>query len=134
MTVLVRKAERCLSAIPVTNPSLGFLNYRTRVLQATTSAEPYLEHFPVRVNTTTGWIRLLLAIVAEPAPRPAQQAAHLLHHHADRPTDLYTEHELQEWQHLQSVPAYRHTMTADLAQGGCHEWGNCPHSWHPPLP
>ena len=106
----------------MTHPSLGFLNYRTRVLQATTSADSCLEHFPVRVHTTTGWIRLLPAIVVEPAPRPA----HLLHHHADRPTGLYTEHELQEWQHLQSVTAYRHTVTADLAQGGCHEWGNCP--------
>ena len=71
---------------------LGFLNYRTRVLQATACAKPCLEHFQVRVHTTTGWIPLLLAIVAEPAPRHAQHAAHLLHHHADRPTGLYTEH------------------------------------------
>ena len=126
VTVPVREAEHCMSAIPVTHPSLGFLNFRTRVLQATASAEPCLEHFPVRVRTTTGWIRLLPAVAAEPAPRPAQQAAHVLHHHADRPTGLYTEHELQEWQHLQSVPAFRRTVTADLAQGGCHEWGNCP--------
>ena len=89
ITVPVREADHCLSAIPVTHPSWGFLSFRTRVLQATASAEPCLEHFPVRVHTTTGWICLLPAITAEPAPRPAQQAAHILHHHADRPTGLY---------------------------------------------
>ena len=92
VTVPVREAENCLSAIPVTHPSLGFLNFRTRVLQATTSEEPCLEHFPVRVRATNGWFHLLLAISAEPAPRPSQHTAHLLHHHADCPTGLYTEH------------------------------------------
>ena len=53
VTVPVREAEHCLSAIPVTHPTLGFLNYRTRVLQATASVEHCLEHFPVRVRTTT---------------------------------------------------------------------------------
>ena len=95
ITVPVREADHCLSAIPVTHPSLGFHSFRTRVLQATASAKPCLEHFPVRVRTTTGWIRLLPAITAEPAACPAQQAAHILHHHADHPTGLYTEHDLQ---------------------------------------
>ena len=39
------------------------------MLQSSTSAEPCLEHFPLRVRTTTGWIRLLPSIAAEPAPR-----------------------------------------------------------------
>ena len=32
----------------------------------------------------------------------------------------------KEWQHLQAVPAFCCRVTADLAQGGCHKWGNCP--------
>ena len=109
-----------------TNRKTFVFNFQTRVLQSTASAEQCLEHFPVRVRTTTGWIPLLPAIVAEPSTRPDQHAVNLPHHHADRPTGLYTEHELQEWQHFQSVPAFRCTMTADLAQGGCHEGGICP--------
>ena len=57
VTVPVREAEHCLSAIPVTHLSLGFMNFQTRVLQLTASAEPCLEHFPVRIHTTTGWIQ-----------------------------------------------------------------------------
>ena len=126
VTVPVREAEHCLSAIPVTHPSQGFMNFQTQVLQSIARAESCLEHFPVRLRTTTGWIRLLPSVVAKPATRPAQHTVPLPHHHADRPTGLYTEHELQEWQHLQSVPAFRRIATADLAQGRCHEWGNCP--------
>ena len=56
VTVPVREAEHCLSAIPVTH--LSHLNFQTRVLQLTASAEPCLEHFPVRIHTTTGWIQI----------------------------------------------------------------------------
>ena len=59
-----------------------------------------MEHFPVSVRTTTGWIRLLPAVLAKPAPSPDQHAVTLLQHHGDSPTELYTVHELQEWQHL----------------------------------
>ena len=50
VTVPVREADHCLSAIPVSHPSLGFLSFRTRVLQATASAEPCLEHFQGQVT------------------------------------------------------------------------------------
>ena len=49
-----------------TNRKTFVFNFQTRVLQSTASAEQCLEHFPVRVRTTTGWIPLLPAIVAEP--------------------------------------------------------------------
>ena len=66
------------------------------------------------------------AIASDPLPCPAPHALHVPCQHAHCPTGLYTEHKLQEWQHLQAEPALHPIVTTDLAQGGCHEWGSCP--------
>ena len=47
------------------------------------------------------------------------------HHQFDRVSGLYSEDELLQWQHLQSVPTMQRLLTADLTQGVCHEKEGC---------
>ena len=114
-----------MTEIPVEHKETPFIDVVSRVLQAGGTPSPCLNDFPLCVQGRTGWWRLLPRIKLDVAPRGRINEAKKPHHQFDRDSGLYSEDELLQWQHLQSVPTMQWLLTADLNQGMCHEREGC---------
>ncbi len=126
VSVELREAESCyLTEIPVEHKQTPFVDVVSRVLQAGGTPSPCLNDFPLRVQGHSGWWRLLPRIELDVAPRQRIEEAEKPYHQFDRDSGLYSEDELLQWQHLQSVPTMQRLLTADLTQGVCHERDGC---------
>ena len=118
VSVEIREANSCyLTEIPVEHEETPFVDVVSRVLQAGGTPSPCLNDFPLRVQGHTGWWRLLPRIELDVAPRRQMNEAEKPYHQFDRDSGLYSEDELLQWQHLQSVPTMQRLLTADLTQG-----------------
>lgn len=124
--VELREAEGCyLQEVPVVHDSTPFMDLVTRVLQAGGTQSLCLNDFPLQVQGRTGWWRLLQRIKSDLPPRARSVVEEPEHHQFDRDAGLYSEDELRQWQHLQSVPTMQRLLTADLTQGVCGDINSC---------
>ena len=104
---------------------MPFVDVVSRVLKAGGTTSPCLNDFPLCVRGQTGWWRLLPRIKLDVAPQGRTRDVEVPHHQFDCDSGLYSEDELLQWQHLQSIPTMQRLLTADLTQGVCHEKEGC---------
>ena len=111
VSVEICEADSCyLTKIPVKHDETPFVDVVSRVLQVGGTPSPCLNDFPLPVQGRTGWWRLLPCIEMDVAPCGRRNEAEKPHHQFDRDSGLYSEDELLQWQHLQSVPTMQRLL------------------------
>ena len=121
---LISKAS-CYTDIPVHGQGERFIDPVSKIIKYESRKVACLEAFPIRLETSAGWVKITPKITAEPPPRH-QGSTDGVRHHADSGTGLYTPSELEDWSHLLSFPDLAASMMGTITEGTCALTENCP--------
>ena len=124
-TVQLSSRASCYSDIPVHGPEERFIDPVSKIIKYDSRKVACLETFPIRLETSGGWVKITPKITAEPPPR-RQGSTGGVHHHADSGTGLYTPSELEDWSHLLRFPDLATSMMGTITEGTCALMENCP--------
>ena len=125
-TATIREDTSCWADIPIDGNK--FINPVSRQLVLQSTKVPCSRNFPMIVHSEEGWIEILPHLKTRPSPLPYQPTGTLSPiHHADYSHGgLYSDRELQEWQHELSFPSYHKALLKSISYGSCLQQGHCP--------
>ena len=95
-----------------------FLSVENRMLNASSSKKPCTPNFSRLVKAVSQWIRVGLKLKNVPPPRSKPRTSFNLKHYGDE-SELYTEKEEHNFDHVSNLKYYREQVTASLIHAVC---------------
>ena len=121
----IAESENCYADVPLISGK--FVDINTRLLKDHSTQQGCNRRFPLIVQAEEAWVELLPHIKQIAAPltfSPSTIAISPVEDFAN--SGLYTQSEINEWQHLLSFPSYREALLAEISLGNCIVDGSCP--------
>ena len=120
--VELREAEVCYQDIPVKGERMKFMDKDNRVLKLHSPIKPCSTHFPVTIETQSGWVEVNPHIRSTKEPMDYSTETSQPSNHQDvSKMGLYTQTEMRAWEEIISFPTYQAALLTELS------WGNCIH-------
>ena len=119
----IREDTNCYTNIPI-EPT-GFVNPYTRLFTQHSTKISCNRRFPLIVQANEAWIEILPHLKVRPAPSSRVNQEQTSTFESFDKGGIYTERELQEWNHLHSFPQYQKALLTSLSYGSCTNTGDC---------
>ena len=115
----LQETPKCWAYIPMQEVNkFKFLSVENWMLKASSSKEPCTPNFSRLVKAGSQWIRVGPKLKNVPPPRSKPRTSFNLKHHGDE-SELYTEKEEHNFDHVSNLKYYREQVTASLIHAVC---------------
>ena len=123
-TAKIAELSSCYMDIPIEQGK--FVKRESKQLVLKSTKIPCSKNFPTIVKSTQGWLEILPHLKPRPAPLEElpQQDAKVQYEDFSH-GGLYSQTELQEWQHQVTFPNYHKALLKSITYGTCLQDGHC---------